>query len=517
MSEERKAVVTLHKGVNAEEFMDNMTTTYGSDSIPNRKVTVYNEKPDSISNFDFVLTQAEAEQLKNDPRVRDVRWGTKAENGIVPISSVLESSRAYNRSTSNNNTDYNWAFPEVTSPTSRYGGSANLNHQHAYNLSGSGVDVVIQDSGVQPDHPEWLNIAGDTSRFNAIDWPSAAGLSGTYTQPTNHNRDIDGHGTHVAGTAAGRLYGWAKESQIYSIKILDDPGETYGISASFNLIRGWHNNKGNNRPTVVNMSWGYSGGYTNITSINYRGVSYAETSPNTAYGMIQQSFSATLGGYTFPVRVTSVDSDMEDCLNDGIILVAAAGNSYHKMDVVGGADYDNYFVSSLFGNRYYHRGGTPQALPGVVCVGSIDYAYNSGQEQQNSFSETGPRIDVWAPGGYIQSAMSSGATLDTSSSTYPLNGSYKVRKLQGTSMASPQVTGVLATLLEARPNYSPADCLAWLQDQAANGRLYDPTTGAPSTDYVNYRALQGAPNYYLQTPFVNQYAYQVSGGLSVSS
>jgi len=68
-AEEKRAVVTLHKGVNADEFLDNMTTTYGDDSVPSRAVTLHNEKVDSVSNFDFVLTQAEAETLKNDPRV----------------------------------------------------------------------------------------------------------------------------------------------------------------------------------------------------------------------------------------------------------------------------------------------------------------------------------------------------------------------------------------------------------------------------------------------------------------
>ena len=45
----------------------------------------------------------------------------------------------------------------------------------------------------------------------------------------------------------------------------------------------------------------------------------------------------------------------------GIILIGAAGNDYHKNDVTTGDDYDNYFVSTLFGNRYYHRGSTPSA------------------------------------------------------------------------------------------------------------------------------------------------------------
>jgi len=271
MTEERKTVVTLHKGINAEEFLDHMTSTYGTDAIPARKVEIYNEKPDSVSNFDFVMTRQEAEILKQDPRVRDVRWGTKIENGIILKPYVLEESKNYNRSSNQLNTDYDWAKPECTSLTSRYNASANLSYQHAYNLTGSGVDVVIQDSGIEVDNPEWIARDGVTDRLQQIDWPSAAGLSGTYTQPADHYTDAYGHGTHCAGTAAGRLYGWAKDANIYAIKMIEDV-DVYGVSASFNLIRGWHNNKTNGRPTVVNMSWGYISYYRNISSINYRGL-----------------------------------------------------------------------------------------------------------------------------------------------------------------------------------------------------------------------------------------------------
>ena len=61
-SEEKRAVVTLNKGVDASQFLDNMTTTFGSDAIPSRSVTLHNEKVDSVSNFDFVLTKAEAKK-----------------------------------------------------------------------------------------------------------------------------------------------------------------------------------------------------------------------------------------------------------------------------------------------------------------------------------------------------------------------------------------------------------------------------------------------------------------------
>lgn len=512
MSEEKKAVVTLHKGVNSEEFLDNMTTTFGSDSIPARSVTIYNEKLDSISNFDFVLTKEEAETLKNDSRVRDVRWGTKAENGLIPMHNVTEPTRTHTRDNTVNNAHFPWAFAECTSPVSRYNGGTTATYTHAYNLDGTGVDVVVQDSGIEVGHPEWLTRDGGTTRLKQIDWPVESGLSGSYTQGAAHYTDQYGHGTHCASTSAGKLYGWANNADIYAIKIFDT--DAYGVSASFNMIRAWHNLKKNDRPTIVNMSWGYFGTYTNITGGNWRGTTWTGTSTEAQYGMIQRNLYGGL--YTHPLRVTSVDSDMEDCIDDGVILIASAGNAAHKMDLPTGLDYNNYWTSSTLGNRYYHQGGTPQATTNVICTGAIDYEYTGSQERSADFSEKGPRVNIFAPGYAVQAAIPTGATLDQNSTTHPDNASYKIRKLQGTSMAAPQVTGILATLLQARPSYKQAECLAWIQDQATNSRLFDPTTGTPSTDYQNLRALQGANNKYLQTPFVSGLKYNFTGGISFS-
>ena len=512
MSEEKKAVVTLHKGVNSEEFLDNMTTTFGSDSIPARSVTIYNEKLDSISNFDFVLTKEEAETLKNDSRVRDVRWGTKAENGLIPMHNVTEPTRTHTRDNTVNNAHFPWAFAECTSPVSRYNGGTTATYTHAYNLDGTGVDVVVQDSGIEVGHPEWLTRDGGTTRLKQIDWPVESGLSGSYTQGAAHYTDQYGHGTHCANTSAGKLYGWANNADIYAIKIFDT--DAYGVSASFNMIRGWHNLKKNDRPTIVNMSWGYFGTYTNITGGNWRGTTWTGTSTEAQYGMIERNLYGGL--YTHPLRVTSVDSDMEDCIDDGVILIASAGNAAHKMDLSTGLDYNNYWTSSTLGNRYYHQGGTPQATANVICTGAIDYEYTGSQERSADFSEKGPRVSIFAPGYAVQAAIPTGATLDQNSTTHPDNASYKIRKLQGTSMAAPQVTGILATLLQARPSYKQAECLSWIQDQATNSRLFDPTTGTPSTDYQNLRALQGANNKYLQTPFVSGLKYNFTGGISFS-
>ena len=512
--DQNRAVVTFHKGVDIDQAVNELLDA---------GYEMHDEKPGSRRNFDFVMTQEQAAALRNDPRIVDVRYGSKIENGIFPTRAVLEDSKTYSKTTTLNNTHYNWAHASCTSNTDRFTPTSNvgtqlatdIGFQYPYTLAGEGVDVVIQDSGIDPNHPEWLNRDGTASRLQQINWPNEAGLSGTYTQSANHYSDPDGHGTHVTGTAAGRLYGWAKDANIYSIAMIDNV-DGFGTSASFNLIRGWHNNKGNNRPTVVNMSWGYFGTYTNITGGNYRGTPWTGTAMDANYGMVQSQQDGS-GNWTHPVRVASVEADMQDCIDDGIILVSAAGNDSHKADISTGDDYNNYFTNN-FGNRYYHQGSTPMGLPGVISVGNISYVYIDGQEPLFNSSTKGPRVDIQAPGGYIMSAIPDGSNIAVSVGTvdYPLDGNYKATKISGTSMASPQVCGAVACILSARPTMTGPEVLAFLQQHGTANRLYDSTTGTPSTDYSDFRALQGAENIYLQNPFNTANPFKLSGGSSIS-
>ena len=83
---------------------------------------------------------------------------------------------------------------------------------YTYSLTGDGVDVVIQDSGLQVDHPEFTDGSG-TTRVQQIDWGTVSGL---FTQNANHYRDYHGHGTHCAGIiAAVRNNKMAKTKPIY--------------------------------------------------------------------------------------------------------------------------------------------------------------------------------------------------------------------------------------------------------------------------------------------------------------
>ena len=92
----------------------------------------------------------------------------------------------------------NWGFPAMTNTTDLWGGTSSVvNYSAPFTLTGKNVDVVIQDSGIQPDHPEWndrpLENTGNTgtTRYQTVDWPTISGLQSYYTQNANYHRDLD--------------------------------------------------------------------------------------------------------------------------------------------------------------------------------------------------------------------------------------------------------------------------------------------------------------------------------------
>ena len=106
----------------------------------------------------------------------------------------------FSKTTSDSGAFLNWGLIRHKSKTNNYGGSSSTSEDYTYTLDGSNVDIVIQDSGVEFAHAEFKGPDG-VERTVTIDWYSLSGVTGT--QNANHNRDLDGHGTHCAGIAAG--------------------------------------------------------------------------------------------------------------------------------------------------------------------------------------------------------------------------------------------------------------------------------------------------------------------------
>jgi subtilisin family serine protease len=131
------------------------------------------------------------------------------------------------------------------------------------------------------------------------------------------------------------------------------------------------------------------------------------------------------------------------------------------------------------------RGTSPTAndttMPNI-CVGAVDA---NSTDQKSYFSDCGPGVDIWAPGTNILSSYLSGAS-------DPRNTSYFFGKINGTSMASPQVCGVLACALEVYPDMTPTQAKAYIVGIAKANQL-TVTSGGPA----DIRDTQGAPNLFL--------------------
>merc|ERR1719436_1581882 len=73
---------------------------------------------------------------------------------------------------------------------------------------GAGVDVYVLDTGIRVTHEEFQ---GGRARWGQ----NFAGGADT---------DNNGHGTHCAGTIAGKTYGVAKGATVVGVKVLGDSG-----------------------------------------------------------------------------------------------------------------------------------------------------------------------------------------------------------------------------------------------------------------------------------------------------
>jgi hypothetical protein len=192
------------------------------------------------------------------------------------------------------------------------------------------------------------------------------------------------------------------------------------------------------------------------------------------YGIVQTGFDA-------PYRDAAMDADITDAINDGIIFVGSAGNGGFKVDVAGGGDYNNYFVDN--GEPfYYHRGATPSAShPNVICVGAFD---SSSQENKSTVSNTGPRVDVYAPGKNIISSVYDSLGPNGGNTSGAVNdGSAILNTLTSVSRNA----GNTATIFTSSPHGLTGDPISIsCSDSTFNATMVSPIiTGLQTFEYTN--------------------------------
>jgi subtilisin family serine protease len=199
----------------------------------------------------------------------------------------------------------------------------------------------------------------------------------------------------------------------------------------------------------------------------------------------------------------------------GIVICGAAGNNYQTIDTPTGINFNNYYNSSVYGQVYYMQGGSPTAASGVITVGNIWIGDPSigFAEQKAASSESGPRVDIYAPGTFIISTMST-TNAFSCNTQYPNNNSFLIGTLSGTSMASPQVAGMCAQLLQAYPSYTPAQIKARIVNDSASNVLFD--TGL-TDDYSVLYTLHGSRNSYAFQPFNTETNFNVTPGVVMNN
>jgi len=576
------------------------------DGIPNRQIDCISEMQCSAKRSVYEMSVNEAEILRGHSKVEWVERSSM-HNPLVLEQRKLDEDfdrhiftnrfkkNVIHRRTLGNPgvalTFTQWGISRHSNSSNNFGTSSTLNEDVKYSLSGKHVDVVIMDTGVRWDHPDFLNprytsvpagVSTETvSRVRdilihgqdeyGINWASqgliAPGTStlANYTKANALNSSsFNGswHGSHVAGTAAGNQFGAAFEANIWSIACIDRSDLGWSDpSDGFDYIRVWHKNKpinpitGRKNPTIVNGSWGLRQfvSYANSYNVTFRGTSYSssyvEANENNLPAVY---FISTTGSYyeftcKHSISQATTDELFDDPLCNDLICVFAAGNSGYpsgKQDVPGGIDYANQFTSGTFyydinaptgaPDNFFNRPGTPAVAhyakkDAPIIVGALDsVVISSGitSERKATFSNAGPAIDVWAAGVDILAPWNNSA-YKQSAVPDPRNNNFYLNYLDGTSMAAPNVCGVLACYLESNPKATRVDLREWLYRHGSVTLSSGPGTNILDTfgNYTNAQqvgagtsfaywtdiyGLKGSTARILHNPFANNVVPSIS-------
>ena len=320
--------------------------------------------------------------------------------------------------------DIAWHVNKVNAPAVwSYNGSTGYN--------GSGVIVAVVDSGVDYDH---IDIAGSM-------WDGGANYP-HHGYDICHDDDdpMDDycHGTHVAGIIAGQgnagtQTGIAPGAKIMAVKVLDDTG--YGTDAA--LVDGVQFAI-NHGADIINLSLGDP-----------------EMGPSAVYrdlfvtvkeaGMVASVAAGNVGDtqytYQVPFNVECPGNCPPPWLHPDQVNLITGGTT--AVICVGATDANDSHCS-------FSSVGPVTWAAGANVGDYNDYPYQNGDASQPGLI----RPDISAPGANVTSL------------NYQTGTGYVA--YDGTSMATPCVAGVLALLLDADPELTPAALDSIIELTAAN-------------------------------------------------
>ncbi|MBV2151369.1 S8 family serine peptidase [Kitasatospora sp. SUK 42] len=308
---------------------------------------------------------------------------------------------------------------------------------HKISLGSRNVTVGVLDSGIDATHEDLAPNVDASQSVSCIDGgkPNTDWKS---WQPTTSD-----HGTHVAGTIGAAkngkgIVGVAPNVKLAAVKVVDDGGFIYPEYAICGFVwAGEHHFKVTNNSYFVDP-WMFN-------------------CPN---DKDQSAISDA-------VRKAVAFSQRK-----GVLNVAAAGNENidlaHKTTDVASPD-DTTPGSRPINNNCL---SLPTELPGVIAVSAV--GVNGDKSYYSSYGKG--VVTVAAPGGDARQIPNTPDKNGRILSTIPGN---KYGYKQGTSMATPHVTGVVALLASTFPWASPDELTELLTNQAESHAcptgVYNPT------------------------------------------
>jgi serine protease AprX len=307
--------------------------------------------------------------------------------------------------------------------------------------------IAIVDSGIQSSRADFAGrVVADVNMTSLA--PNSPG-------------DGRGHGTFVAGIAAGGADGYAgaaPASPIVSIDVMDD----HGMAMTRDVIRA--------------ADWIYAN--------------------KDAYKIRVANFSLH-SAYANSFMFDPLDKAVEKLWFSGVVVVAAAGNY--------GVDGQPSGVPFAPGND-----------PFIITVGAddIDGSVSTMNDLAAPWSAYGYTLDgfakpdIAAPGRFIVGPVPVNSTLALERSTSVVAPGYI--QLSGTSFAAPIVAGAAAQILSAHPNWTPDQVKGALMLSATRVPSAAPlSVGVGVVDVAKAVALTSAPNPNLA---LNYFVVSASGG-----
>ncbi|WP_330273778.1 S8 family peptidase [Lentzea sp. NBC_00516] len=206
---------------------------------------------------------------------------------------------------------------------------------------------------------------------------------------------------------------------------------------------------------------------------NGHGTHVAGTVAGTLHGVAKQANIVAVrvlnnsGSGTIAGVVAGVNWVASNHVKPAVANMSLGGGANTSLDnAVSGAITRGVTFAVAAGNSNTNAANTsPARVAAALTVGSTERT-----DARSSFSNYGPVVDVFAPGGGITSTWN---TSDTATNT-----------ISGTSMASPHVAGVVARYLQGNFNVTPAQVATAITSNATNGKVTNP--GANTTTRLLY-------------------------------